>query len=176
MPLTPFHLGPGLFFGTIFRKYLDFLAFLIGNVILDIEPLLVVVYEQFLKFSPYPHHGFLHTIIGALLMSFLATLILKEFQQIIRKILSKCLTSDFKHFWEQSFNFNKIFFSVFSGILLHLILDSFTHRDVWPFWPFHFNPLLELISFPQNHINCLILGILGIVLLIFKIKREFKKS
>lgn len=172
MPITPFHLGPGLFFGIIFSKYFNLLAFLIGNVITDIEPFLVVVYEYFYDFSPYPYHGFFHTIIGAFLISLLSALILKQFQSCLTPVLEhfNCLRLNLKQIAGQNSSFKSIFFSVFAGTLLHLVFDAFTHKDVWPFWPSHFNPILGLVSYSQNTINCIILGILGIVLLIFKHK------
>ncbi len=43
MPLTPFHLGPDLFFGLLFFSYVDFPTFLVANVIVDIEPILVSI-------------------------------------------------------------------------------------------------------------------------------------
>jgi len=178
MPVTPFHLGPGLFFGIIFSKYLNLLAFLIGNIVVDIEPFLVVVYEQFYDFSPYPYHGFFHTIIGAFLISFLAAIVLKQ-------LLLKCLTPGVKHFCSRlhlkqviskNSSFKRIFFSIFAGTLFHLVFDSFTHKDVWPFWPSRFNPILEMLSYSQNTMNCIVLGILGIALLIFKYKFVKNKS
>lgn len=172
MPLTPFHFGPGLFIGLIFIKYLDLVAFLIGNVILDVEPFLVVLYEQFCGFSLYPYHGFFHTIIGAILISFLAALILKKLEQPIKRMLTQCLNFEFAQNFIRPSSFNRLFFSVFSGTLLHLVFDSFTHQDVFPFWPSHYNPLLRLISYPQNHINCIILGILGLAIAIFYLKKQ----
>ena len=182
MPVTPFHLGPGLFFGMIFSKYLNLLAFLIGNIITDIEPFIVVVYEQFYSFSSYPYHGFLHTIIGAFLISLFVALFLKQFQQIIYtncanlKLAQKCLRLNLKQIVGQNLSFTRIFFSVFVGTLVHLVFDAFTHTDVWPFWPSHFNPILGLVSYSQNTINCIILGILGITLLIFKHKFAKNKN
>ena len=50
MPFTPYHLGPGLFFGLLLFRYLDFPAFLIANIVVDVEPFLVLAFglHQFL--------------------------------------------------------------------------------------------------------------------------------
>jgi len=165
MPITPFHLGPGLFFGTIFLKYLDFLSFLLGNVILDVEPFCIVLYNLHYPSRSYPHHALLHTILGAFLMSFLSALILNEFKKKIKKRLQR-----FKIL--QVSSFGKIFLSVFAGALLHLVFDSLMHYDVFPFWPWRFNPLLRLISPFENYLLCIIFGILGIILLVLRLKRE----
>lgn len=188
MPVTPFHLGPGLFFGIIFLKYLDLVCFLVGNVIVDIEPFFVVLYEGITnKLSSYPYHGFLHTIIGAFLISLLSTFILKKFQQeknnILLKISQFRIMKDYSK-WNlkelniekillQNSSFKKIFLSVFLGALFHIFFDAFTHRDVFPFWPLtHFNPLLGLNSYIGNMIVCIILGILGLILLINYLRRK----
>jgi len=172
MPFTPFHLGPGLFFEMIFLKYLDFFAFLLGNVILDIEPFFVVLYNFKYPYRSYPHHAFFHTILGAFLVSVLTAIILDEFQQKIQKAALKHLPSEFEKILSNTSSFPKIFFSVFLGTLLHLLFDSFMHYDVLPFWPFHFNPLLRLISPLQNYLLCIIFGILGIVLFVLNLKKK----
>ncbi|MBL7156473.1 MAG: DUF4184 family protein [Candidatus Pacebacteria bacterium] len=166
MPITPFHLGPGLFFSIIFNKYLDVLGFLLGNVILDFEPLLTVLYNINYPYRSYPHHGFIHTIIGAILVSLLAGIILNRFQYGIKQKLRKVL---FLENFIKIASFSKIFLSIFLGAITHLLFDSFMHYDVFPFWPFKFNPLLGLISFKQNYFIIIFLGILGIVLTAHKI-------
>lgn len=179
MPVTPFHLGPGLFFGIIFIKYLDPVAFLLGNVILDVEPFFIVLYSIKNPYRFHYTHGFFHTIVGAFLLSLLAAFILKRFQQKIRKaskILDlSCLRLDLKKILKGNSGFRRIFLSVFAGTLLHLVFDALTHYDVFPFWPSHFNPLLRLVSYPQNMINCTIFGVSGTVLLFFYLKRKERK-
>jgi hypothetical protein len=58
MPFIPFHLGPAMFFGMLLRKRMHMPTFIIANVILDVEPLLTVIFG--LK---YPLHGYFHTFI-----------------------------------------------------------------------------------------------------------------
>ncbi len=61
MPFTPFHFGPALFLGIPLRKYLHAPTFILANVILDVEPLLVLVMGL-----NYPLHGYFHTFITAI--------------------------------------------------------------------------------------------------------------
>ncbi len=61
MPFTPFHFGPTLGFGLSLRGYLHAPTFIIANVIVDVEPFLVL----FLGLR-YPLHGYLHTFLLAL--------------------------------------------------------------------------------------------------------------
>jgi len=170
MPLTPFHLGPGLFFGTIFLKYIDFLAFLLGSVVLDVEPFFIVLRELIEK-KDYAHHQFFHTILGAFLASLVASFILNKFQNRIRKEFKRYKLFQ-KIGFSKSSSFSKIFFSVFSGAILHLLFDALMHYDVFPFWPSKYNPLLRKISFMQNYYICTALGILGIILLIFYLRKK----
>lgn len=58
MPFTPFHLGPAIFFGMLLRRNMHMPTFIVANVILDVEPLLVLILG--LK---YPLHGYFHTFI-----------------------------------------------------------------------------------------------------------------
>ena len=61
MPFTPYHLGPALGFDLPFRKYMHVPTFLMANVIVDVEPFLVLVFGL-----RYPLHGYLHTFLLAL--------------------------------------------------------------------------------------------------------------
>ncbi|NOQ38614.1 hypothetical protein GQ472_07065, partial [archaeon] len=64
MPFTPFHLGPALFLGLVFFRYLNLPAFLIANVIVDVEPFVVLLFGL-----DYPLHGFFHSFLGGSLIA-----------------------------------------------------------------------------------------------------------
>ena len=142
MPLTPFHLGPGLFFGMLFIKYLDLISFLIGNVVLDIEPGIIVLSNIKNPYTSYSHHGFFHTIIGAFMVSVAAAFLLDKVRSNIRIRLEK---SRMVKVVEKSPSYLKIFSSLFLGTMLHIGVDSLMHYDVFPFWPSKFNPLLRIM-------------------------------
>ena len=61
MPFTPFHLGPAFALGLLCRKYLHAPTFILANVILDVEPFLVLLLGL-----RYPLHGYFHTFLLAL--------------------------------------------------------------------------------------------------------------
>lgn len=70
MPFTPFHLGPALLFGLLFR--LNVPAVLVGSVILDIEALyLLLTGADYL-------HGFFHSYLGASIVSLALGLLFKK--------------------------------------------------------------------------------------------------
>ena len=131
MPLTPFHLGPALFFGFLLLNHLDFPTFVIANVIIDIEPLLVLAFNL-----NYRAHGFFHSFLGGTL----AALLLIAFMSKVRDPLSPLL-SFFKI--ERKSSLLTIFLASLSGIYLHILLDSRMHRDIQPFYPSDVNPFLN---------------------------------
>jgi hypothetical protein len=64
MPFTPYHLGPALFLGLLFLRFIDFPTFLIASVIMDVEPFLVLFFNL-----NYPLHGFFHSLLGGTLVA-----------------------------------------------------------------------------------------------------------
>jgi membrane-bound metal-dependent hydrolase YbcI (DUF457 family) len=131
MPLTPFHIGPALLIGLLLLKWLDLPTFLIANVIVDIEPVMVIAFG--LK---CPLHGFFHSFIGGTIAAFLLTI----FMRTVRPCLSSLL-SRFKI--DQSFSLKSILSASLLGVYIHIILDSRMHHDIRPFYPFDFNPFLD---------------------------------
>lgn len=161
MPLTPFHLGPGLFLGALTLKFFNLWAILLGSGVMDIEPLILLFIGRCYS---CPHHGFFHSILGAILGSLILSLILWKFKEKLNRISLKFKIS-------QSFSFKNLYFSSLMAWLVHVLFDSFMHYDVFPFWPSKFNPFLNLISISQVYLLTIILGLIGCTLLIVKIKK-----
>ncbi|MCW4020286.1 MAG: hypothetical protein NWF14_03540 [Candidatus Bathyarchaeota archaeon] len=136
MPLTPFHFGPGLLVGLLLLSFIDFPTFLIASVIVDIEPILVLALSL-----GYPLHRFFHSFLGGTL----AALILVVAMTKIRDQFSPLL-SVFK--LEQKTSFKGIALASFSGVYIHVLLDSQMHADMQPFYPLDFNPFLSSGSLP----------------------------
>ena len=63
MPFTPFHFGPALFLGLPLRKFMHVPTFILANVILDVEPFLILFYGL-----SYPLHGYSHTFLLAIVV------------------------------------------------------------------------------------------------------------
>jgi membrane-bound metal-dependent hydrolase YbcI (DUF457 family) len=166
MPLTPFHFGPALLFGLIFFSFLDFPAFVVANVAVDFEPLLVM----FLHLD-YPLHGFFHSFIGGTLVALLVTAVMSK----IRPVFSTLLAF-FK--LEQKASFRKILVASFSGIYLHILLDSRMHPDIRPFYPFDFNPFLNTgaLEGPEVYIFTFWCFVGGIIAYGVKLALSRKKS
>lgn len=65
MPITPFHFGPGLLIKSVTGKHFSWLAFVLANILIDLEPI------GFFLFTGEPVHPYLHTYIGALALGLL---------------------------------------------------------------------------------------------------------
>jgi hypothetical protein len=162
MPLTPFHLGPALFFGLLFFRFIHLPAFLIASVIPDLEPFLVL----FLGLN-YPLHGFFHSFLGGSVLAFSLSLVMiaadKKFQKI---------TSYFK--LGQKYSRKGILLASFSGIYLHILLDSPLYTDIRPLFPLTVNPFYGSSMFIGFEVYgfCVISFFLGICLYAYKVLRD----
>lgn len=163
MPLTPFHFGPAIFLAAI-HKRLNLLALLLGSVILDVEPVAVILYNWNYPYHGYPHHGILHSFFAAFLSAWLLALVLKNFETRTGTNLERFRMGRLV----QSSSLSTLFLSAFLGSASHVLFDSLMHYDAFPFWPSYSNPFLGLISYSQNYFLVISLGILGIFMLIKK--------
>ncbi|MDH5266382.1 MAG: hypothetical protein OEW62_01745 [Candidatus Bathyarchaeota archaeon] len=131
MPLTPFHLGPGLLIGLLLLSYIDFTTFLVASVIADVEPIIVIIFDL-----DYPLHGFFHSLLGGTIVAFLLAAVMSKARESLSPLLSF-----FK--LEQKSTFKNILLASLTGIYIHILLDSRIHRDIRPFYPMDFNPFLS---------------------------------
>lgn len=162
MPLTPFHLGPGLLVGVIGSRFFNLWAILLGSVAMDIEPLSLLIINPCYS---CPHHGILHSILGAILGSLIISVLFWVFRERLKRISLR-----FKI--QQSFSFSTLFFSSLIAWLLHIFFDNLTHNDVFLFWPSKYKPLFmgPEIYWPLNFI-LLTLGIISLIILWKKLKK-----
>lgn len=159
MPFTPFHLGPGLLFGLLFLSYIDFPTFLLANVIVDVEPFLVLYFNL-----QYPLHGFLHSFLGGTLIAFLLAIVMSKLRNSFSPLMSFFRL-------EQKTSFKSILLASLFGIYLHILLDSRLYQDIKPFYPFDFNPFLSRRMFIGLEIYglCILSFIGGGVIYIIKL-------
>lgn len=129
MPFTPFHFGVHACVALSFRKKLDLPTFLLANVIVDIEPLLVMVFN-----FNYPLHGYAHTFFAGLVLSPLLGVTVYLLRKPFTKIMQLLRLS-------YSPSFKVAIISAFLGHCLHVFLDAFMYPDIKPFYPSVSNPL-----------------------------------
>jgi hypothetical protein len=105
-------------------QYFDPFALIISSVVLDLEPLLVMIFDL-----PYFHHGFWHSYFASLLVSaFLAPalyLIERRYTDTMTKI-----HVFFRLNGHLPYGLKLIFMNVMIGLGFHVFLDSFTHKTL----------------------------------------------
>lgn len=168
MPFTPLHLGPALAIGLPLRKYLHVPTFILANVVLDIEPLLVVLFRL-----DYPLHGYMHTLLSAVAVGLILGFVMFRLETSIKPFYRKTKLEADNNLRLKSFLLAGIF-----GTTLHILFDSIMHSDIQPFFPLSANPLLNSSFSGQLGVNivCMWLGIFGIayyvVLLVYSMRKK----
>ncbi len=139
MPLTPFHWSVVLF-GFILFDVLYLPALIISSVLMDLEPF----YYMFIApRSDGVLHGFFHTYIGVTLIAIVVALLLIKYRKHVDSFMNV-----FKVKQPQNKISNKlILVSSLLAAWSHVLLDSFMHADLQPFWPVTTaNPFLHLVN------------------------------
>jgi hypothetical protein len=153
MPFTPLHLGPALAFGLPLRKYMHLPTFIVANVILDVEPLLVMLFRL-----NYPLHGYLHTFLSAVTVGLLLGYVMFRLEKPMKSFYSKLQLESNKTLPLTSFLVAGI-----SGTALHVLFDSLLYSEIHPFFPYLANPLLNFhMSALSVSLICVWLGIFGL--------------
>lgn len=138
MPFTPYHFGPSGFIGLVFRKWIDVPVFVLANVVVDVEVLVIGFWGL-----GWPVHRYCHTLlIGAAvgaLWGAAAYPLRGLFQKMMRMLRVPYQT-----------NLRKMLVSGILGVWLHVLIDGLYHFDVRVFWPSRTVSLWRLV---QRHIG-----------------------
>ncbi len=153
MPFTPFHFGPALGFGLPLRKYLHVPTFLVANVIVDIEPLLVLVLGL-----NYPLHGYLHTFVFASLTGLALGYVMFSIDRFLFPTYKV-----FRLVSEVNQNIRTFMVTGVLGALFHVLLDSPLYRDIKPLYPFAHNPFYNPTLTSDVYTFCVWMGVIGII-------------
>ncbi len=157
MPFTPFHIGPALLVGLMLFPYLDLPTFLLANVILDVEPFLVLILGLGL-----PLHGFFHSLIGGTIAALALSLIIARAGVYLGPV-----TSFFR--MGQKIEARRVVAAALGGVYLHVLLDAPLYWDIKPFYPYGANPLLGSLSSFQVYALCWTSFPIGIALYLVRL-------
>lgn len=160
MPFTPFHFGPAATIALIGKKYLDFPAFVLINVAIDIEPLLVMILGL-----NFPLHGYCHTFLISSLVAGLFAAILYSGRRLTSKNMSI-----FQLSYETSFK--KLIVSSIVGAWFHIFIDALIYTDIKPFYPFAGNPLYGAVNIPMLYFLCGIFFAPALFLYFYQVKHS----
>lgn len=143
MPFTPYHFGPSGFVGLAFRKYIDLPVFLLANIIVDIEVLVINLFG-----SRWPIHRCVHSLLlgaaAGAVWAYAAYPLRHLFEKIMQKIGLPYQT-----------NLRKMVISGILGVWLHVAIDALYHSDVRLFWPSRARPLWGLVTQAQLKAVCI---------------------
>lgn len=161
MPITPFHMGPGLLIKSVLQGYFSLIIFAWAQILMDIQPLLVILTGK------GQLHGFSHTYIGATLIAIIAAYT----GQWIYHWLVYFIENDFTDYQKKLFDVSATitaaicFSSAFIGTFSHVLIDSIMHSDIKPFFPLDIeNQILLIVSIKTLHKLCIYTGLIGTVI------------
>jgi hypothetical protein len=143
LPFTPYHFGPSVIIGLVFRRLIDLPVIVLVNVVMDFEPLAVMLLGL-----DYPLHGYVHTfLIGSVIgvvWAVVSFCFLKGFYSWLMKILRLSYQP----------RFGAMVIAGVLGVWLHIFLDGIMHPDTRPFWPLQVRPFLHIISVERLYEMC----------------------
>ena len=150
MPITPFHLGPGLLIKAVVPRHFSLSAFATAQVAIDIEVIVNMARGH------HPLHEFFHAWIGALLLgACCAGLLLIVAPRVRDYAFSKHYDG---HPWDllsQDCTPFAILNGAFFGALSHIALDGFMHAELNKPW-------FNMIDIGALSWYCLLAGFAGL--------------
>jgi len=169
MPFTPLHLGPAIVFGYPLRRKIHWPTFIVANVLVDVEPLLV--FTGVLMAGGYPLHGYLHTFLASLVVGSALGYAMFRLNRFLRGLFERL------HLVEGGVGLRGYILGGVLGWGLHVLLDSPLYTDIRPLFPLQFNPLLlssNLVELYLSSVYTLLLA--GLLLYVVHAYRESSKK
>lgn len=153
MPITPFHFGPGALLHAVAPRRVSFIAFVAANCITDVESIYNVLAGNF------PVHRFLHTFVGAALVTALTVALFMATRRLARSVT---LPNWFQ--WQQ-LRLPAVALGAALGAFSHIVLDGIMHADMHPLAPWSSeNPFLRIIPLSTLHWTCIFSGAAGVLI------------
>jgi membrane-bound metal-dependent hydrolase YbcI (DUF457 family) len=152
MPFTPFHFGLNACAALPLRRHLDVPVFVLASVAVDVEPLMVMLFDL-----DYPLHGYCHTllfgtIVGILwgLMAYAGRNVLAGGMKLLRLSYGGGLRG--------------MLLSGVLGVWFHILLDAPLYADIRPFYPVQANPLYGTMTDSTIYLACTLAFVPALVL------------
>ena len=144
MPITPFHIGPGVLCKAAAPRAVSLTAFTAANVVIDVESVVNIMAGR------APVHATLHTFAVGLAVG----------------LVVGALVAWLGKRWRPNWTDLKPVPALVGGLLGGLsqpLLDAIMHADMRPFLPFtDANPLLGLVDLGVLHLACVLSGMVGL--------------
>jgi hypothetical protein len=162
MPITPFHMGPGLLVKALGGRHVSLMVFGFSQVAMDIEPVVRMIRDDVVL------HGFVHTYPGATLIGLVSAAVGRPICQALLDRWAPEPDAAFETWLRgpKLISWPAALVGAFVGTYSHVFLDSIMHSDMQPLAPFSgANALLGLIAPGVLHVGCVLSGVLGVLLL-----------
>ncbi|UCF00203.1 MAG: hypothetical protein JSV82_03795 [Planctomycetota bacterium] len=167
MPFTAYHFGPSGLIGLGLRKYIDIPVFVLANVIVDFEVLVINLFGL-----GWPVHRYCHTLLIGAAVGVVWGLVAYPLRHLFKKIMHILRIPYQTGFW-------KMVVSGILGVWLHVALDATYRGDVQIFWPSKAKPLGALLT--RQHvllisIACFVAALIlyGLIIRAYKSKNTQK--
>jgi membrane-bound metal-dependent hydrolase YbcI (DUF457 family) len=164
MPFTPYHLGPSGCVALALRKYIDVPVFVLANVVIDLEPGIVLFFRL-----DYPHHGYCHTFVFGTVIGLMWGLVGYAARNPLRWLMKLFGLS-------YQTSLGKALLSGLLGIWFHILIDSFCWGDIRPFWPSNANPLSNLTTLNTVCLLCAISFVPAIALYVAAVLKRAREG
>jgi len=169
MPFTPLHLGPAIVFGYPLRRKIHWPTFIVANVLVDVEPLLV--FTGVLTVGGYPLHGYLHTFLASLVAGSALGYAMFRLDRFLRGFFEKL------HLVEGGVGLREYILGGVLGWSLHVLFDSPLYTDIRPLYPLQLNPLLLPLNLVEPYLSSVhALLLAGLLLYVVHAYRESSKK
>jgi len=156
MPFTPFHFGPSFCIALYFDRHIDLPVFLLANVVIDFEPLILMQLKE------YPIHSYCHTLLFSTFLGLCFGIIGYWGKGIFQRFMAY-LQLDYQT------NLSKMIKSAIWGMWFHVLLDILLHHDIRPFYPLELN-VAGAVSGRTVYWACAVAFIPAIILYMLKAK------
>jgi membrane-bound metal-dependent hydrolase YbcI (DUF457 family) len=164
MPFTPYHFGPSAFVGLTFRKWLDIPVFVLANVIVDIEVLVIAALGL-----GWPVHRYTHTLLIGAAAGIIWAIAAYPARPLFAKLM-QLLRIPYKT------NFRKMLISGILGVWLHVLIDGIYHWDVRVFWPSRIRPLFNIVPHDWIRPICVVFFFAALIPYAFAVKSYSKQT
>jgi membrane-bound metal-dependent hydrolase YbcI (DUF457 family) len=163
MPITPFHMGPGLLVKAVGGRHVSLVVFGFSQVAMDVEPLVRILRDDVVL------RGFTHTYLGAALVGLVSMVLGRPVGQALLDRWAPDPRSSFESWLRGSnvISWPAAALGAFVGTYSHVLLDSVMHADLRPLAPFsEANVVLGVVSVGALHDACVLSGALGALLML----------
>jgi len=162
MPITPFHLGPGLAVKAVVGARFSLMLFAFSQAMMDIEPTVRSLRGDAMV------HGATHTYLGATAVAVVSIVLGRPICQLLLRSVRPDPHSAFLNwiFGDTSISWRAAAAGAFVGTYSHVLLDSLMHADMRPLAPWsQHNSLLGAVPLGSLHVACVASGVFGVLLM-----------